>query len=247
MICRVGRRWPSTRTTPVWRTSWRRRMDPFVPDTRDAAAPGVVVEQGAPPARRFTDIQNAARDGMVTASDGERFFVVADGHTCAVPDTLGDPPIRFAYEPGFPVGRIFAALGPAGAAPEPARSRRRRGAFRNGRDGWARGARRRVVGEWQDGDRAGADGDGRAVPVGQVDDPRHGRRGLGLPDQRRRPALGPAVPPEAAGLPPTRRPGPARAGRRRGRDLAPDPGARRSPAASEVWPSGPWRWPIAPR
>jgi hypothetical protein len=86
------------------------RMDPFVPDTRLAAAPGVVVEQGPPPARPFTDIQNAARDGMVTASDGERFFVVADGHTCAVPDPLGDPPIRFAYEPGFPLSRIFAPL-----------------------------------------------------------------------------------------------------------------------------------------
>jgi hypothetical protein len=86
------------------------RMDPFAPNTRGTAAPGVVVEQGAPPARRFTDIQNAARDGVVTASDGERFFVVADGRACAVPDTLGDPPIRFAYEPGFPLGRIFAAL-----------------------------------------------------------------------------------------------------------------------------------------
>ena len=86
------------------------RMDPFVCRSRDAAVPGVVVEPGSPPARPFTDIQNAARDGMVTASDGERFFVVADGRACALPDQLADRPIRFAYEPGFPLSRIFAAL-----------------------------------------------------------------------------------------------------------------------------------------
>jgi hypothetical protein len=86
------------------------RMDPFVRLSRDSAVPGVVVEQGPPPARPFTDIQNAARDGMVTASDGERFFVVADGRACALPDHLADRPIRFAYEPGFPLSRIFAPL-----------------------------------------------------------------------------------------------------------------------------------------
>src|SRR4051794_14674788 len=76
------------------------RMDPFVPVTSDAAIPGVVIQPGVPAMRRFPDIQNPARDGLVTASDGERFFVLADGHACAVPDTLGDPPMRFAYEPG---------------------------------------------------------------------------------------------------------------------------------------------------
>jgi hypothetical protein len=87
-----------------------KRMDPFVPNSRDAAAAGVVVEQVAAPVLPFADIQNAARDGMVTASDGDQFFVVADGRACAVPDPLADRPIRFAYEPAFPLGRIFAPL-----------------------------------------------------------------------------------------------------------------------------------------
>jgi hypothetical protein len=87
-----------------------RRMDPFVALSWDGPPTGVVLEREAPPARPFVDIQNAARDGTITASDGERFFVVANGRACAVPDPLADRPSRFAYEPGFPVSRIFARL-----------------------------------------------------------------------------------------------------------------------------------------
>jgi hypothetical protein len=86
------------------------RMDPFVPVTADRAAAGVVLERAHPQSRPFVDVQNAARDGTVTASDGERFYIVADGRACTVPGSLTDRSLRFAYEPGFPFGRIFARL-----------------------------------------------------------------------------------------------------------------------------------------
>jgi hypothetical protein len=86
------------------------RMDPFAPVTRARAPAGVVLEPAQPRQRPFADIQNAARDGMVTASDGERFFILAHGRACTVPEPLADRPAAFAYEPGFPLGRIFAPI-----------------------------------------------------------------------------------------------------------------------------------------
>ena len=98
---------PSDATVAVLLAS---RMDPFVAATAQTGSPGVVLEPAPPPARPFAELQNPARDGITTASDGERFFVLADGRACTVPDLLAGTPLAFAYEPGFPVGRIFTRV-----------------------------------------------------------------------------------------------------------------------------------------
>jgi hypothetical protein len=85
------------------------QMDPFQRSTGESDAADVSL---APDLRRgtFVDVHNPARDGMVTASDGVGLFRVVGGLACAMPDALGDAPTHFAYEPGFPVARIFAAV-----------------------------------------------------------------------------------------------------------------------------------------
>jgi hypothetical protein len=60
--------------------------------------------------RPFTDIQRNAGDGRVTATDGERFYVLERGSACAVPALDADPPATFAAEPGFPIGAAFGRL-----------------------------------------------------------------------------------------------------------------------------------------
>lgn len=86
------------------------QMDPFerraTPGRPDDVALEATLRRDGP----LLDIQNPARDGTVTASDGERFYVLVDGRACVVPDPFSDRPVRFSYEPGFPVRRIYAAL-----------------------------------------------------------------------------------------------------------------------------------------
>jgi hypothetical protein len=86
------------------------QMDPFRASLAGGRAHDVEL---VPDLRRrlpLGDIQNAARDGTVTASDGEGFFVLVGNRACAVPDALQDRPVRFAYEPGFPLRHIFSTL-----------------------------------------------------------------------------------------------------------------------------------------
>src|SRR6188472_4711303 len=85
-------------------------MDPFRPTPASAEPPDVALEPGPAGGARLLDVQNPARDGTVTASDGERLLLVEQGLTCVMPDPLRDRPIRFVYEPGFPLGRIYARL-----------------------------------------------------------------------------------------------------------------------------------------
>jgi hypothetical protein len=86
------------------------QMDPFRAGSADGRVHDVELVPGLARRRPFRDIQKAARDGTVTASDGEEFFVLAAGRACAVPAVLEDRPVRFAYEPGFPVRQVFAPL-----------------------------------------------------------------------------------------------------------------------------------------
>jgi hypothetical protein len=51
----------------------------------------------------FLDIENAAGDGVVTAYDGERAYLLRGRHSCVVPDPIRDAPAVFAYTPGFPL------------------------------------------------------------------------------------------------------------------------------------------------
>jgi hypothetical protein len=86
------------------------QMDPFRPQPRGAEPPDVVLEPARARGVPLVDVHNPARDGTVTASDGERLVVLAGGLRCAIPDPLRERPIRFSYEPGFPLGRIYASL-----------------------------------------------------------------------------------------------------------------------------------------
>jgi hypothetical protein len=85
------------------------QMDPLRP-TGSAATASVTLEPRLRLAMPFVDVQNPARDGVKTASDGERFLLVADGKACTVPDPLRDASLRFVYEAGFPVARSYARI-----------------------------------------------------------------------------------------------------------------------------------------
>jgi hypothetical protein len=86
------------------------QMDPFEPGAAIDGPGDVALAADLQRDRPLADIQNAARDGTVTATDGERFFVLVDGRACTAPDPAHDRPLRFSYEPGFPVRRIYASL-----------------------------------------------------------------------------------------------------------------------------------------
>jgi len=87
------------------------QMDPFHRATVERRAGDVRLAPDLRRGRRpFVDVHNPARDGMVTASDGERLLRVVDGLACTMPDPLGEEPAKFSYEPEFPVARIFAAV-----------------------------------------------------------------------------------------------------------------------------------------
>jgi len=83
-------------------------MDPYRPTEAPADAPAVVLapapagELGPP-----IELQRAAGDDLVTASDTTRLRLVADGRSCTLPDAVGDRPAEFRYEPGFPVAYAF--------------------------------------------------------------------------------------------------------------------------------------------
>jgi hypothetical protein len=86
------------------------QMDPFRAGATSDGSDDVVLEPGLQRNRPLLDIQNPARDGTTTASDGERFLVLVEDRACTVPDPLDDQPMRFSYEPGFPIRRIYAPL-----------------------------------------------------------------------------------------------------------------------------------------
>jgi hypothetical protein len=85
------------------------QFDPY-PAGPPPAAPDVVVAVADGPRAALTDIQRNAGDGRVTATDGERFYVLAGGARCAVPPPGGPPPARFALESRFPVARAVRRL-----------------------------------------------------------------------------------------------------------------------------------------
>jgi hypothetical protein len=94
---------------PAVATYLAAQMDPFAPCTTNAV-PGVVIETMRRNGRRLVDVQNPARDGLTTASDGERAYVLAHGRACAVPWPLDRRPLHFAPEPGFPLSKVFSRL-----------------------------------------------------------------------------------------------------------------------------------------
>jgi hypothetical protein len=85
------------------------QMDPYVAVAGTTDAPAVVLErlEGAGPP--LIDVHRDAGDGRVTASDGERFYVLDDERRFAVspPDAV---PAHFARQPGFPLWRVYGSV-----------------------------------------------------------------------------------------------------------------------------------------
>jgi hypothetical protein len=75
---------------------------PYLPEADPASNVGVSIQpiSGDP---KFQDIENRAGDGLVTAYDGERAYILSGRQACVVPDPLRDSPATFAYTPGFPI------------------------------------------------------------------------------------------------------------------------------------------------
>ncbi len=81
------------------------------PRAADVAGPGTLrigLLQGARPA--WLDVENSAGDGLTTAWDGERAFLLAGGRCCVLPDPLRDDPADLAMEPGFPISDVWASM-----------------------------------------------------------------------------------------------------------------------------------------
>ena len=89
--------------------SVRRHMDPFPPRPGNGGQVDVLLEFG-PERRHLVELQNPARDGLVTGSDGQRLALVVDGRACTLADSLAELPARFVADPGFPLGPAFAML-----------------------------------------------------------------------------------------------------------------------------------------
>jgi hypothetical protein len=86
-----------------------RQLDPC-PCPGNGARPDVIIESDWAGVGALVDIQRDAGDGRVTASDGRRFYVLERNRACSVPPFDGARPVRFAVQPGFPIGRAFRWL-----------------------------------------------------------------------------------------------------------------------------------------
>jgi hypothetical protein len=85
-------------------------LDPFPP--LPAGAETDVVLERAPAGWRpaLVDIQGLAPDGSISASDGRALYAVIEDRVASIPDPWQDGVLRFAYQPGFPVIRLFSSL-----------------------------------------------------------------------------------------------------------------------------------------
>jgi hypothetical protein len=90
----------------------RGQMAPYVPVEPAEAEDSGVVRLRALPAgsREWLDIENSAGDGLTTAWDGERAFVLGGGASCSIPDPLRDDQPAFAMEAGFPLWDIWPSI-----------------------------------------------------------------------------------------------------------------------------------------
>ena len=85
-------------------------LDPF-PPFRSAAEMDVVLERAAAGWRpAIVDIHGLAADGSISASDGRSMYAVVDDRIASVPDPWRNDELRFVYQPGFPVVRVFSSL-----------------------------------------------------------------------------------------------------------------------------------------
>jgi hypothetical protein len=97
------------RAGPAEHAALARQLVPC-PPAPWGAAPDVVVEADPTVPGTLVDLQRNAGDGRLTATDGERFYVLVQGRACVIPPLGAEGPARFAYEPGFPIARAFGKL-----------------------------------------------------------------------------------------------------------------------------------------
>lgn len=83
----------------------RAALDPYEPATTHSPADVTIEPLQAEPVVR--ELQNAAGDGLVTGWDGASLYVRAGKRWCRVPPPAPAGPFVFAYEPGFPLTRVF--------------------------------------------------------------------------------------------------------------------------------------------
>ncbi len=84
-------------------------LDPY-PILPSTELGDIVIEADSSIPGELLDIQRDAGDGRLTASDGERFYVLERGYACAVPALSAALPATFAVQPGFPIARAFGRL-----------------------------------------------------------------------------------------------------------------------------------------
>lgn len=86
-----------------------RQLDPYVAGPMDGSAALLTISETSDGRRAIRELQNLAGDGWVTAHDGERLLIVANGRTCSLPDGRG----IISVEPGFPTRRLMSVVRPA--------------------------------------------------------------------------------------------------------------------------------------
>ena len=96
----------------------RRQMVPFQPTAEPpptgSRSADVVLAPSIDDAGPILEQQGPANDDLTTGTDGRRLFVLSDGRRCSIPDALEEGPIRFDYDPGFTLWRVFrTAVRPA--------------------------------------------------------------------------------------------------------------------------------------
>jgi hypothetical protein len=94
----------------------RGQMAPFQPTVESAGtrSADLVLAPSIDDMSAILEEQRPADDDLTTGTDGRRLYVLSKGRRCSIPDALDEGPIRFDYDPGFPLWRVFrTAVRPA--------------------------------------------------------------------------------------------------------------------------------------
>jgi len=86
----------------------RAALDPWHPVAGEHPADVTIEGLSEPP--RLVEVQNPARDGLVTGWNGSQLYIRAAGRWCQVPAPALEGPFAFACEPGFPVGAVMRSF-----------------------------------------------------------------------------------------------------------------------------------------
>jgi hypothetical protein len=85
-------------------------LDPF-PPLPAAAQTELVLERAAASWHPdLVDIHGLAADGWISASDGSSMYAVVGDRVASLPDPWRDDVLRFVYQPGFPIIRLFSSI-----------------------------------------------------------------------------------------------------------------------------------------